>query len=108
MGVFVPQHEELQSNRSYRLALACLAGLIVGVLGVAAGVIVKIATGNAILLVVALILMGLCVLAIWTALFMLVRWARGRQRSEGITTYDALMQVRRQLDVDVRRLLRRA
>ena len=104
----MPGAEELQQNGAYRFALWCLGGLAIGVLGVAAGVIVKVATGSAVLLVIAFVLLGICVVGIWSALFMLMRWARERQRAEGITTYDALMQVRRQMDIDVRRLLRRA
>lgn len=103
----MPQNEELQRNSAYRLALLSLAGLALGVFGGVVGVIVKISTGNTVLLVFAFVLLGFCVVLIWSALIMLLRWARQRQRSEGITSYDALMQVRHQLDLDVRRLLGR-
>ena len=99
--------DELRQSKAYRLSLWCLGGLTLGVLAVVAGVIVKIATGSVVVLVIALVVMVACVVTIWSALFMLIRWARDRHRAEGVTTYDALVQVRHQMDIDVRRLLRR-
>ena len=99
--------EELSHNAAYRVALWGISGITIGVVSIVVGAIVKVATGSAILLVISMVIIGVCVFSIWTALFMMIRWARERQRIEGITIYDALKRAQRQMDADVHRLLRR-
>jgi hypothetical protein len=107
-GLAMSHPEQLRQNRAYRLGLSSLAVVAAAVIVTIIGIVITALTGNETLLVVGLVTLGGGVIAGWTALSMLLRWARGQQRSRSVTTLDALMEVRRRLDLDVRRLLGRA
>jgi hypothetical protein len=91
----------------YGLGTVSLAVLVIAVLFVAVGVIVKIAAGSAALIVVGFVAAAIGVVCSWTSLVLLMKWAKDAARSDGGTTYDHLMVVRRRLDSDVRQMIHR-
>ena len=91
----------------YRLGKLSLAVLALAVLLVAAGVVVKVASGSAVLIVVGLVVGAVGVAFGWTALALLTKWAKAAARSDGGRTYDHLMEVKRRLDTDLRQLAHR-
>ena len=91
----------------YRLGKLSLAVLALAVLLVGAGVLVKVSSGSAVLIVVGFVVGAAGVTFCWTALALLTRWAKAAARSDGGTTYDHLMEVKRRLDTDLRGLAHR-